>query len=407
VKPKDYFKTCLKMARYDSIENFCDRLEIELPERIRVVESILRMLTAEEKIAVDNNEEEELLCDLWKWLANAHRGTCDFAASTACFTKLAIRHEDAGQVKSVTKEVDRNKQLMQAFDAFPDKALAREYAALIWGKNDYRVTFDDHSLHDYLTRPKNGHSRIREMRKLWFGYNINGHGSETYFMSEQPVWLVRRGHAEVRSGPRTGAFSFGALEYFQSTVAASAPPTFLVTNGVRSENANCSCTFDVRRPVNSQDWERSEKDFLTAINQSETLLSTQVGFAFGIRDVNSESRKAYPMRGEGVLLGKGRVEYVRFIELNDEPGKTSHPTPFQFDVSAHAQCDIVDTYTHPMNIAITANTVTAQINGREHHFARIEPETGFMGLLLKGPGYVKVSNLTIDRPVDKDQPAPR
>ena len=60
-----------------------------------------------------------------------------------------------------------------------------------------------------------------------------------------------------------------------------------------------------------------------------------------------------------------------------------------------------------MNIAITANTVTAQINGREHHFARIEPETGFMGLLLKGPGYVTVSNLTIDRPVDKDQPAPR
>lgn len=414
VKPEGYFKSCMQLARYDSLQTFCDRLEIDLPQRIRVVESILKMLIEEKRILVEDDEGEEVICNLWRWLANAHRGNADFAASTACFTKLALRYKDSGEVKQIMRDIETDKRLAQAFEAFPDKVCARECAALIWGSDNYGLHFDADNLLDCLERPGDRQHRIHEMRQLRFGYAIDGHESMTYYMSGQPIWLVRRGHSDVCSGLRTGAFSFDILEYFHKRPDRnSAPeqnptdPTLLVTEGVRRDNADFGCTFDVRRPGNSQRWDSSEEDFVAAIDQSESLLSTQVGFMFGVRDVHSQSRKACPMRGEAVLLGKGRVEYVRFMELNDEPGTTSHPTPFRFDVIAQAPCDVTGILSHEMRIVLGPNEVTAKINGREHRFARKEPETGFVGLVLNGPGYVKVSKLTSVRPADAAQPAAR
>lgn len=172
-------------------------------------------------------------------------------------------------------------------------------------------------------------------------------------------------------------------------------PTFLIVGGSRTNQSDLTITFDVRRPGEWQQWERYEEDFLQAIDLSEELDAMQVGLVFGVRDVNSESRKAYPMTGEAIVLRRGRLEHARFTEMNDEAGKTSHATPFRWDVISQQPCKASWEKVHGLGISLQGEVVTVKACGETYTFNRDPPDPGFVGVVIQGPGYVKLSGLVL------------
>jgi hypothetical protein len=172
-------------------------------------------------------------------------------------------------------------------------------------------------------------------------------------------------------------------------------PTLLIVGGSRTNHIDLKITFDVRRTGEWQRWARYEEDFLEAIDLSEELDAMQVGFVFGARDINSESRKAYPMTGEAILLRRGRLEHARFTEMNDEPGKTSHATPFRWDLISQQPCNAPADKVHAMGISLRGEAVTATAYGETYSFRRASPDSGFVGVVIQGPGYVKLSGLAL------------
>jgi len=53
------------------------------------------------------------------------------------------------------------------------------------------------------------------MRAMRFGYGVEGSTAFSYRMCGVPTWLVRKGEADVVTGPRKGPYSFNELEYFE------------------------------------------------------------------------------------------------------------------------------------------------------------------------------------------------
>jgi TolB-like protein len=412
-RPKEvrYFTTILHATRRLHLDSFLNRLEVDLPQRIHIIETVLKMLSNEWQIAASDNAYEEHVGDLWSYLANCYRGNADFAGSTACFTKLALRSKDADGVRAITKEVDLDKRLADAFKKCPDRIYAEECARLFWAEDHLHRDMESRFLLELVSEtPGKSFNReggalglrgaVRAKRAMRFGYDIEGYQAFSYRMCDVPAWLVRKGEADVATGPRKGPYSFDELEYFESKMHSDVArrggvhcPTFLIIGGSKSDQSDLKITFDVRRPGEWQRWEKYGEDFLAAIDLSEELDLMQVGVIFGVRDVNNESRKAYPMTGEAIVLRRGRIEHARFTEANDEPGKTSHATPFRWDVIAQQPYKGPVNQVHALGISLHGEVVTVTASGEKYSFKRAAADPGFAGVVIQGPGYVKLSGL--------------
>ena len=413
-KSDRYFEHILDSVSVTRLDGFCNRLEVDLPQRIRVVETVLTMLSKEKRIVLHDEDDERTICNLWSYLANCYRGNADFAGSTACFTKLALRHKDADQVRAVTKEVELDKRLAEAFRSNPDKAYAEECARLFWAEDYLHRSMQSDFLLELVSEPpgknfgRKGGERglrgaVRAKRAMRFGYAAEGSEAFSYRMCDVPAWLVRKGEADVVTGPRKDPYAFDELVYFENKLHPSSVrdgkvhcPTFFIFGGSRTNHVDLGTTFDVRRPGEWQQWVRSEEDFLQAIDLSEDLDVMQVGLVFGVRDIYSESRKVYPMTGEAIVLRRGRIEHLRFTESNDEPGKTSHPEPFRWDLISQQPCKPPPVrHVHSLGISLHGDRVTVKVYGETYNFTRAAPDPGFVGVVIQGPGYVKLSRLAM------------
>lgn len=424
VKSDRYFEDVLDSVNITSLDAFCNHLEVDLPQRIRVVETILSMLSKEKRVVVHDEDDEQAICNLWSYLANCYRGNADFAGSTACFTKLALRRKDSDGVRAITKEVDLDKRLAEAFKKCPDTAYAEECARLFWAEDHlHRGMKADFLLELVSETPGKSFNReggelglrgaVRANRAMRFGYATEGYEAFSYRMCDVPAWLVRKGEADVITGPRKDPYAFDELEYFESKLHPTSArdgkkhcPTFLIVGGPKTDRGDLKITFDVRRPGEWQRWEKYEEDFLAAIDLSEELDLMQVGVIFGVRDVNNESRKAYPMTGEAIVLRRGRIEHARFSEANDEPGETSHATPFRWDLIAQQPCKGPVNQVHALGVSLHGEVVTVTAYGEKYNFKRAAADPGFAGVVIQGPGYVKLSGLAFGDETPATAPKP-
>jgi TolB-like protein len=411
VRPQNYFEEIVDSVNATRLRTFCDHLEVDLPQRIKVIEAVLSMVSKDKRMAPQDKDDEQIICDLWSYLADCYRGNADFAGSTACFTNLALRHKDAGRVREVTKEVDLDRRLAEAFINCPDKAYADECARLTWA-NQSTISWPWRRLLELVSATSSGKEKrtghglrgaVRDMRAMRFGYGVEGSTAFSYRMCGVPTWLVRKGEADVVTGPRKGPYSFDELEYFENKMPPDFArrgdvhcPTFLIFGGPKTDHSDLKITFDVHRPGEWQRWRQYEEDFLSAIDLSEELDVMQVGMIFGVRDVNNRSRKAYPMTGEAIVLRRGRIEHARFTESNDNPGKTSHATPFRWDLISQQPCKAAPMdQVHSLGVSLQGESVTVKAYGETHTFNRGAPDPGFVGVVIQGPGYVKVSGLSM------------
>jgi TolB-like protein len=383
--PENRLHSFLSDMRYP--ENTARRLHLDRREEVALLEELAAQ-------GVDLGAEDSWRKEMEEKLIDEYRAVLRLDDSTRLLAARSKTETNAGAVRSLAEQIERNQELAELLQGAKDKQLVREWLLL---------ARDMSWSHQPIVRF--AREQLLGPRPTWEGLETLNRARELdmddyVLIDGQPLW-AHQAYWAFRTGPRTDLLRAEGLRYFEPKDDAETPG--LVLFGAQPfSRGTLSAELD---PAPAPDfWPRGVR----AEQRPDGLLPGDipdgrpaVGFLLGLTDVNCDKQEnprteqrelTRPMTGWMVEV---RGDTLRWIAVR-ETERASYGRKEGFDEQVLAEQSLgKGDGRQPVRLEVAGKTVTVKVGGTRARFQADRPIDGFAGLLVRGAGYVGIEALTL------------
>lgn len=314
--------------------------------------------------------------------AELYRDQLELDRSTQVLAALGKTAKDERALRAVASQIEINQKITELLVKGKAPALLREYLLLTPYQNGHEVA-------KMLAQgPSDEAMRyVQDARRL-------SRGRDYVYLGGAPVWLVHAGHeGDLSTGPRTDRLKADEVRYCPSAAERrdnagydNTPEALLIVEG----RPRAAGRFKLQvRYTPAGDFRGPDRNGQVGPGRPE------VGFAFGVRDVEHGGDDAAPqLHGYAVTLSEGRARLIAFQrQRSKDPRKVNGrrtelvTTKILEERPVGGRGERV-----PLEVRL-GETIEVQVGGERVRFAAPAEREGFCGLMLRGMGYAAIGDI--------------
>ena len=314
--------------------------------------------------------------------------------STRLLAERSRSETNAGQVRAIAEEIERNKELAELLHTARNPAVMREWLLLAstmsWSHGPTVRFAKEHFLGPQPTAE--GLEKLNRAREL---------DMDDYLLIDgQPLW-AHQAYWAFRTGPRTDELRADGLRYFEDKPEAETAPILLYgaqpfSQGTLSAQLDYAPAPDFW-PKGLRADQRPDGVQTADIPEGRP----HVGFLVGLTDINCDKQEnprteqrelVRPTTGWMVQVTEDSIRWIALRET--ERGSYARKQAFEERVVAEERLS-----KHkgplPVRVEVRGKAVTVKVGSTKARFVADDDLYGFAGLLVRGPGYVGIDSLSL------------
>jgi TolB-like protein len=318
-------------------------------------------------------------------LAKAWKGALELDKSTALLTGLSRQSDNPWRLKGLAQQIQENRDLAALLVQGPDSSLLREYLLLTEGNAGGAKSL-------FAPDGTPGPRALGEINRLRAWPNLG-----YLLLGNQPTWSVGP-YFLLSTGPRMDALRTSELRYYRTEKSLKDPDAMVVMGATPREDFQIRFQVDFRPP----------EDFRVRAGGESVALAQggprpELRFLLGLQDIDcalqenpatQKSELVRPLRGFAVVFGEKGIQLLRIREAQrdqwDRKGRLEE------EPLASSAASLTANYS--VNLKVAGNLLTVVADGKRHTFKLPDGHRGFLGLNLKGAGYVGVGKIQAEEP---------
>jgi len=369
----------------EKVEEFAELMAIDRREHIKLHELALTKMAA---LGADAYDQARML----RQLSERYLEVGDVDAASGALARASAITSDPGDLESLARRIEELGKLSAIISRSDKKAMAAE---LIAARGGY---LSESVVKDLTERGPPGIALLDALAdardvKRWFAY-----GDPRWFMAGEHAHMIE-GEFVLYTGARIDGLESDDLRYYKPDGMSTKDVLVAIGRGPRGD---VDATFTVATERAADFWPRSTPREVKKVSDLRLDAGRpELTFLVGLRDVDTESRTdpttrqgyyPYPTTAYGVRLGASKIELVRLGEK--APSEKLRLPEMSVAVLAESAGGVSGDRTK-VRVQVKGKALTVTVGGKVHKLTLPEAVEGFVGVHLRGQGYIELGDLAL------------